>query len=91
MGGGACWAAVHGVAKSQTRLSGFTFTFHVVVVCTPELVAIIFLTFSSTFICKIAQWLSFLPVLKFSSSSVIQLLSHIRLALSLFVSLDSLV
>ena len=28
MGGGAGWAAVHGVAKSQTRLSDFTFTFH---------------------------------------------------------------
>ena len=27
--GGAWWAAVHGVAKSQTRLSDFTFTFHV--------------------------------------------------------------
>ena len=27
MGGGAWWAAVHGVAKSQTRLSNFTFTF----------------------------------------------------------------
>ena len=26
--GGAWWAAVHGVAKSQARLSGFTFTFH---------------------------------------------------------------
>ena len=26
--GGACWAAVHGVAKSQTRLSDFTVTFH---------------------------------------------------------------
>ena len=25
---GAWWATVHGVAKSQTRLSGFTFTFH---------------------------------------------------------------
>ena len=25
---GAWWAAVHGVAKSQTRLSKFTFTFH---------------------------------------------------------------
>ena len=25
---GAWWAAVHGVAKSQTRLSTFTFTFH---------------------------------------------------------------
>ena len=29
MGGGAWWAAVHVVAKSQTRLSDFTFTFHV--------------------------------------------------------------
>ena len=28
MDGGARWAAVHGVAKSQTRLSDFTFTFH---------------------------------------------------------------
>ena len=28
MGRGAWWAAVHGVAKSQTLLSGFTFTFH---------------------------------------------------------------
>ena len=28
MGGGAWWAAVHGVAKSQTRLSDFTFAFH---------------------------------------------------------------
>ena len=28
MGGGAWWAAVHGVAKSRTRLSSFTFTFH---------------------------------------------------------------
>ena len=27
MGGGAWWAAVHGVAKSQTRLSDFPFTF----------------------------------------------------------------
>ena len=26
--GGAWWAAVHGVAKSRTRLSSFTFTFH---------------------------------------------------------------
>ena len=33
MDGGAWWAAVHGVAKSRTRLSDFTFTF----------------TFSSTF------------------------------------------
>ena len=28
MDGGACWAVVHGVAKSRTRLSDFTFTFH---------------------------------------------------------------
>ena len=28
MGGGAWWAAVHGVTKSQTQLNGFTFTFH---------------------------------------------------------------
>ena len=28
MGGGAWWAAVHGVAKSQTRLNDFIFTFH---------------------------------------------------------------
>ena len=27
MGGGAWWAAVHGVAKSWTRLSNFPFTF----------------------------------------------------------------
>ena len=27
MGGGAWWAAVHGVAKSRTRLRDFTFTF----------------------------------------------------------------
>ena len=26
---GAWWAAVHGVAKSRTQLSNFTFTFHV--------------------------------------------------------------
>ena len=26
--GGAWWAAVHGIAKSPTRLSNFTFTFH---------------------------------------------------------------
>ena len=26
--GGAWWAAVHGVAKSRTRLSDFIFTFH---------------------------------------------------------------
>ena len=29
MGGGAWKAVVHGVTKSQTRLSGFTFTFHI--------------------------------------------------------------
>ena len=28
MDGGAWWAAVHGVAKSWTQLSHFTFTFH---------------------------------------------------------------
>ena len=28
MDGGAWWAAVNGVAKSQTQLSDFTFTFH---------------------------------------------------------------
>ena len=28
MDGGAWWAAVHGVARSQTRLSNFTFSFH---------------------------------------------------------------
>ena len=28
MGGGAWWAAVHGVAKNRTQLSNVTFTFH---------------------------------------------------------------
>ena len=28
MDGGAWWAVVHGVTKSQTRLSDFTLTFH---------------------------------------------------------------
>ena len=28
MDGGAWWAAVHGVAKSRTRLGDFTFSFH---------------------------------------------------------------
>ena len=28
MDGGAWWAAVHGIDKSQTRLRDFTFTFH---------------------------------------------------------------
>ena len=26
--GGAWWAAIHGVTKNRTELSGFTFTFH---------------------------------------------------------------
>ena len=29
MDGGAWWAAVHGVAKSRTQLTDFTFTFNV--------------------------------------------------------------
>ena len=29
MDGGAWWATVHGVAKSQTRLSDFPLTFHI--------------------------------------------------------------
>ena len=33
MDGGARWAAVHGVAKSQTRLSNFIFTFHFSLSC----------------------------------------------------------
>ena len=33
MDGGAWWAAVHGVARSQTRLSDFTFTFHFSLSC----------------------------------------------------------
>ena len=28
MDGGSWWATVHGVTKSQTQLSDFTFTFH---------------------------------------------------------------
>ena len=28
MDGGAWWAAVHGVSRSRTQLSNFTFTFH---------------------------------------------------------------
>ena len=28
MDGGAWWVAVHGIAKSRTRLNDFTFTFH---------------------------------------------------------------
>ena len=34
--GGALCAAVHGVAKSRTRLSDFTFTFHFSLSCTGE-------------------------------------------------------
>ena len=36
MDGGAWWAAVHGVAKSRTRLSVFTFTFHFSLSCIGE-------------------------------------------------------
>ena len=36
MDGGAWWAAVHGVAKSRTQLSDFTFTFHFTLSCTGE-------------------------------------------------------
>ena len=36
MDGRAWWAAVHGVAKSRTRLSDFTFTFHFSLSCTGE-------------------------------------------------------
>ena len=36
MDGGAWWAAVHGVAKSRTRLSDFAFTFHFSLSCIGE-------------------------------------------------------
>ena len=36
MDGGAWWAAVHGVAKSRTGLSDFTFTFHFLLSCIGE-------------------------------------------------------
>ena len=36
MDGGAWWAAVHGVAKSWTRLSDFSFTFHFPLSCIGE-------------------------------------------------------
>ena len=36
MDGGAWWAAVHGVAKSRTRLSDFPLTFHFSLSCTGE-------------------------------------------------------
>ena len=36
MDGGAWWAAVHAVTKSQTRLSDFTFTFHFPFSCIGE-------------------------------------------------------
>ena len=37
MDGGAWWAAVHGVAKSQTQLSDFTFTFHFLFFLVPKM------------------------------------------------------
>ena len=37
MDGGAWWATVHGVAKSQTRLSDFTFTFTFMLYCKESL------------------------------------------------------
>ena len=36
MDGGDWWAAVHGVARSRTRLSDFTFTFHFSLSCVRE-------------------------------------------------------
>ena len=39
MKGGAWWATVHGVAKSQTRLSDFTFTFTVFICWVPNKIA----------------------------------------------------
>ena len=36
MGGGAWWAAVHGVTRSQTQLSDFIFTFHFSLSCVGE-------------------------------------------------------
>ena len=36
MDGGAWWAVVHGVVKSQTRLSDFTFSFHFSLSCIGE-------------------------------------------------------
>ena len=36
MDGGAWWAAVHGVARSQARLSDFIFTFHFSLSCIGE-------------------------------------------------------
>ena len=36
MDAGAWWAAVHGVARSRTRLSNFTFTFHFPLSCVGE-------------------------------------------------------
>ena len=36
MDGGAWWAAVHGVVKSRTRLSDFTFNFHFSLSCIGE-------------------------------------------------------
>ena len=39
MDGGAWWATVHGVTKSQTRLSDFTFTFTFFQILVPDAVA----------------------------------------------------
>ena len=36
MDGGVLWTAVHGVAKSRTRLSDFAFTFHFPLSCIGE-------------------------------------------------------
>ena len=41
MDGGAWWATVHGVTKSRTRLSDFTFTFRVVLVLFPYLLSVV--------------------------------------------------
>ena len=46
--GGAWWAAVHGVAKSRTRLSDFTFNFHFLALETEMA------THSSVFACRIS-------------------------------------
>ena len=42
---GAWWATVHGVAKSQTRLSNFTFAFKAVC-CHPAYVTYLFIFFA---------------------------------------------
>ena len=40
MDGGAWWATVHGVAKSQTRLSDFTFTLRAKISNTSDLLTV---------------------------------------------------